>query len=131
MRRSLLVAVVLLALCAASASAAPKVGFLGCRAFVSKHPVAFVEPKSIMVACGDGNFYVTGIRWTSWTATKATGTGTVHANDCTPNCAAGHFHTARGTVALSKPTRCKGSLAFSHLHVSSPPGDSDVDYGCP
>lgn len=59
-----------------------------------------------MVACGDANFAIDHIRWSSWTRTRAVGTGTAHENDCKPNCAAGHFHAFPITVRLSKVVHC-------------------------
>jgi hypothetical protein len=131
MRRSLLVATLLLVLCAASASAASKVGYYGCRTFVAKHPTAVVKPTSIVVACGDGNLYLTGIHWATWAATEATGTGTVHSNDCKPYCAAGHFHTAAATVTLSKPHTCKGNVVFTNLRLRSKSISAGEGYACP
>ncbi len=75
-----------------------------------------VRPASIVVACADANFYVDHIRWSSWRATGATGRGTAHLNDCTPNCAAGHFHAFPITVRLSKVVQCvKGRREFSRI----------------
>ncbi len=68
---------------------------------------AKVRPKSIVIACGDGNFFLTGLTWSGWTAQSATGAGLAHLNDCTPFCAAGHFHTYRITVRLSRPVTCR------------------------
>lgn len=106
---------VALALPAAAASSAAKPGFYGCRMYTVKHPVAVVRPRSIVVACGDGNFYLTRLSWSSWTATRAGGTGTGHQNDCKPNCAAGHFHTYPAEVTLSKPRTCAGHKVFTTL----------------
>jgi hypothetical protein len=131
MTRSVVVASLLLALCAASASAASKVGFYGCRTFVAKHPVAVVRPTSIVIACGDGNQYLTGVHWSSWATANAKGTGTLHYNDCTPNCAAGHFHTVRATVSLGKAASCKGARVFTSLHAMWPGGDSGQAFSCP
>ena len=75
-----------------------------------------VRPASIVVACGDANFYVDHIRWQSWGPTGARGTGIAHANDCKPYCAAGHFHTFAATVALSKVVQCvKGRQEFARI----------------
>jgi hypothetical protein len=111
MRLALAFATVALA-AAGSAGAAPKpVAFLGCRS-LGLHPAPLVRPASIVVACGDGNFYLTGLHWTSWSRTGAAGTATAHQNDCTPYCAAGRFHTYRAAVTLSKPRSCKGRVVF-------------------
>jgi hypothetical protein len=80
---------------------------------------ARARPKSIIVACADANFYVTGIRWSQWRATRAVGGGTAHVNDCKPNCAAGSFHTFRVTVRLSRVVTCvPGRREFSRIEWS-------------
>jgi hypothetical protein len=82
-------------------AATPVPSFAGCW---PKAPQT--RPHSILVACGDGNFTVTGIKWSSWTAVAASGAGTGHQNDCTPNCARGHFHRYRVSLHLYRPVRC-------------------------
>jgi hypothetical protein len=52
-----------------------------------------VRPGSFTLACADGNDYLYGLSWTSWTPQLASGYGSEKQNDCQPNCAAGHFHT--------------------------------------
>jgi hypothetical protein len=103
----------------ATAAAARLPTFTGCA------PPGKVRPASIVVACGDGNFYLTGLKWSQWTATGAAATGTGHENDCSPYCAAGHFHTYRVTVRLFRPERYKGGLLeftrFSYRFVSAKP----------
>ena len=74
------------------------------------------RPARVIVACADANFYVDHLRWTSWKASSATATGTAHANDCTPYCAAGHFHAFEVRVRLSKPVACaKGRRVFARI----------------
>ena len=70
-----------------------------------------------------------------WGAT-ASATGIAHANDCEPYCAAGHFHTYRVTVTLSKPKRCGGRVELTHLAWRFPAGKPagprarSVDFRC-
>jgi hypothetical protein len=76
------------------------------------------RPKTIVVTCADQNFTIRSIRWSDWTTTSATGTGTARVNDCQPNCAAGRFRSYRGvTVHLSRPVVCTedGLKEFSEL----------------
>ncbi len=101
-----LLAVAVLATAASAASSAGVPGFTGCRSFVSHSAVPVVRPHSIVFACADANLYATGLKWTRWDATGAVGAGTGHANDCTPYCAAGHFHTARVSVRLGGVALC-------------------------
>ena len=51
-----------------------------------------VRPAKLTLSCADGNDYLTGLSWTSWTAGLASATGVQEVNDCLPYCAAGHFH---------------------------------------
>lgn len=74
-----------------------------------------VRPRSVTFACADGNFYATGLRWMRWGARAATATGVGRQNDCTPNCAAGHFHAYRIAVTLSRPLVCAGFDEFSRV----------------
>jgi hypothetical protein len=95
---------------ASAAAAAPLPGYGGCTAQVK------VRPVEIVFACGDANFYANHLRWSRWTAGEAVATGTGWQNDCTPYCAAGHFHHFPIRVTLSKPLRCGGGrVEFSSV----------------
>ena len=119
-RAAVVLALLAVRVAAAGASASPASvpGFYGCRAFTSKRPAAVVRPRSIVVACADGNFYLTGIRWSTWGSARAAGAGTGHQNDCTPNCAAGHFHTYPAMVTLTKPKSCDGHAVFLRQSIA-------------
>jgi len=52
-----------------------------------------VRPGSLVLACADGNDYLTGLSWTGWAPGLASAKGTEHLNDCVPYCAKGKFHT--------------------------------------
>ncbi|WP_235215374.1 hypothetical protein [Phaeacidiphilus oryzae] len=85
------------------------------------HP--HVRPGYYMIACGDGNNYLTGMHWRWWGGGSAKAVGTDVANDCVPYCAAGHFHRYRAVVRLDRPARWTGHpgrLRFSRLTVSYP-----------
>ena len=109
----LVIAVALVA--ATAATAAPTPGFLGCKAFVAPKSKPQVKPAQIIVACGDGGFYLSKIHWTSWSAKGAMGTGLGNANDCNPNCAAGHFHTYPARVSLTAAKTCHGRTELTKL----------------
>ncbi|MFE9629691.1 hypothetical protein [Streptomyces sp. NPDC006463] len=64
---------------------------------------AQVRPEEYLLACGDGNNRLVGLRWDTWGQRTATATGTDMVNDCRPYCAAGRFHPYPVTVTLSKP----------------------------
>jgi hypothetical protein len=116
-------------------AAAVSPGFAGCRAFTTPHAALVVRPRSIVFACADANLYATGLRWSSWGVT-ARATGLAHANDCEPYCAAGHFHTYRVAVTLSKPKRCGGRVELTRLTWRFPaakpagPRAGSVDFRC-
>jgi hypothetical protein len=99
-----------LALLVAAVLAQPAPLFTGC----AHRPVT--RPPAIVIACGDGNFYATALRWTRWTSTDATATGLGHQNDCTPYCAAGHFHAFPIAIRLSAPVTCvRGRREFARI----------------
>ena len=78
---------------------------------------AEIEPSSYTVFCADGNGTLLKIDWTSWTSTSAQARATYSANDCTPDCAAGKFHSYPATVTLSVPKHTKYGALFSLLKV--------------
>jgi hypothetical protein len=84
-----------------------------------------VEPTEIVLACADYNALLESLHWTSWTATSATAVGTFVYNDCTPNCAEGHFHKVPGTrVTRTVPSRSAGGQpVWSEVQENpEPPG---------
>ncbi|MFZ3474325.1 hypothetical protein ACODT3_04460 [Streptomyces sp. 4.24] len=64
---------------------------------------AQMRPAEYLLACGDGNNRLVGLRWDSWGSRTATATGTDMVNDCRPYCAAGRFHGYPVTVTLGSP----------------------------
>ena len=52
---------------------------------------------------GDATNVVTGLAWSSWTATGATGTGTSDIDSCVPSCAAASPDNVSTTITLSDP----------------------------
>jgi hypothetical protein len=104
--RTATLCLLLAALTAAAAAAAGPPRFAGCASFTSPAAAGRVRPSSVTLACGDGNFYVTSLRWTSWGPRSAAGTGIGHQNDCTPYCAAGTFHRYRVSLRLDGLRLC-------------------------
>ncbi|MFE0098941.1 hypothetical protein [Streptomyces sp. NPDC059009] len=77
-----------------------------------------VRPGDHMLACGDGNNGLRGLRWADWTDRVAHGVGRQVANDCVPDCAEGHFHTFWVGVEAYRPVARKGKAPhFSRLKV--------------
>ncbi|MFF4365021.1 hypothetical protein [Streptomyces sp. NPDC001594] len=64
---------------------------------------AQVRPEEYILACGDGNNRLVGLRWDTWGASTATATGTDMVNDCRPDCVQGTFRPYPVRVTLSKP----------------------------
>ncbi|WP_406431443.1 hypothetical protein OHB00_04460 [Streptomyces sp. NBC_00631] len=62
------------------------------------------RPTDFILACGDGNSLLTGMRWTQWNDRTAVAQGVNMVNDCKPYCAAGKFHKYSVTVRLDRPT---------------------------
>ncbi len=115
----------------ASATAALAAGGSG-HVFVSTCKHEKYKPKNFTIFCGDGNEYLASATWSSWTKSDAKGKGTVKANDCTPSCASGHFHSYAAKVKLTKPISCSGQKhkVFSRIkltYVKKHPGPSKVE----
>lgn len=70
---------------------------------------ADVRPAGIVIACGDGNFWLNRLTWKTWGAKSATATGVGHLNDCTPYCYSGHFHAYRISIRFSDVVTCGGT----------------------
>jgi hypothetical protein len=120
---------------------------VGRPAAASDHPKALpdctgvlhVKPSSFMFACGDGSSYVQGIAWTVWGSRDAVGDGTLFINDCTPDCARGHFHSYAATVEAFGDQTCPvGKSAFSDIAYlvtdakwpATRPREEDERMGC-
>jgi hypothetical protein len=73
---------------------------------------AQVRPASIFLGCATSAAVLTPISWNVWTEAGATGTATLHWNDCQPNCADGTYSTYPVTVQLSAPGFLDGAFAF-------------------
>jgi hypothetical protein len=67
------------------------------------------RPRTVIVACGDGNFQLRKMHWRRWNRHTALGSGLGYVNDCQPACYLGHFHYYPVTVRLYEPHRCYGS----------------------
>ncbi len=78
-----------------------------------------VRPRSIIVACGDGNLQLRRLRWRSWEGRVARAVGVALANDCVPYCARGRFHRLPARVKLSGLKRCSniGRYVYTRLRL--------------
>lgn len=96
-------------------------------------PWSGVKPSTIDFSADSGNV-VTGINWTSWTATAADGKGTSGIQNCVPNCAAGTIRYVPTRLSLSDPqqgrftqiieTRAGANSTWSYPSGSWPLGAS-------
>lgn len=75
-------------------------------------------PASIVLTCADANYELASLRWRGWGRATATATGKAHANDCTPNCAAGHFHAYAVRVSATRLFACGKARAYERLTIS-------------
>jgi hypothetical protein len=83
-----------------------------------------VEPTEIILACADAGLGVRSLHWVGWGEPRAAGIGSAFANDCTPSCAAGRFHSYHAVIVLSGRQRCDGLTAYRTAQVAivgSPP----------
>lgn len=64
---------------------------------------AQVRPGDFILACGDGNSRLLGLRWTQWGTNSATAEGINAVNDCKPYCAVGRFRQYPVVVRLDRP----------------------------
>jgi hypothetical protein len=58
------------------------------------------EPKTYMLACGDGNEVLAGLSWSRWSPGRAIARGMDWINNCEPDCARGTYHSYPVYVAF-------------------------------
>ncbi len=78
------------------------------------------RPGTYILACGDGNAYVSKLRWASWGSSAAFATGSYVINTCTPSCAAGHYVSFPVLAALWRTEPWPGHAGqryFSRLTI--------------
>ena len=80
------------------------------------------RPEQIMLTCADGGMVVTDIKWQSWDAKGATGTGTYSQNMCEPSCAAGKRVDVLVNVNLSELFEYKGRNVLRALDIKAVSG---------
>lgn len=76
-------------------------------------------PRSLTLACGDANLGLARLSWRRWGQATATARGVVRANDCDPDCAAGHFHSYPATVSVTRLTACGRARYYARLRVEA------------
>ena len=90
---------------------------------------ALYEPACAGSGCplsGDGTTILYRMRWTTWSATEAVGTGTYKVDACQPSCAAGPVYPVPAMMTFSQPVKvCSSSGTrwfWSHVSFSFPGG---------
>lgn len=98
--------IILVALAVFAVTAGAAFAVAGTRRVVGNCTKSQVAPSSIILACADDNTVLTKLHWTSFGGATARASGSYTANDCTPNCAAGKFHSNPITLTLSGAKPC-------------------------
>jgi len=79
------------------------------------HGKLLFEPACNGFGCalsGDSTVFLSKMKWTTWSETKAVGTGIDKIDGCNPDCAAGPVYSVPTVVTLSNPVKaCFGSNA--------------------
>jgi hypothetical protein len=97
------------------------------------------RPKTLTLACGDGNTVLSGLRWSSFGGKSARASGTLQMNTCSPNCAAGKVVRYPVSVSAGDTRTCKAglrvydklTLRFTGRAPSSTSGLKHWTLGCP
>ena len=66
-----------------------------------------IRPGTIVLACADDNTSLTKLHWSSFGHASAYASGDYYQNDCTPNCAAGRFHSYPVKLVLTSAKVCR------------------------
>jgi hypothetical protein len=77
-------------------------------------------PTELVLACADGNYELTKVAWRNWGRATATAPAVAVANDCTPNCAAGHFHSYPASVTATSLKTCGRARYYATLTITYP-----------
>jgi hypothetical protein len=76
------------------------------------------RPRTVIVACGDGNFQLRRIRWRTWNRDTAKGRARAMLNDCIPYCARGRFHSYRADLMAYRPRICRRGDGAEGYHYT-------------
>lgn len=114
---SLLAASSLALLPSASAASGSGTGVVDCTGTIVE------RPKQIVITCADAGVVIQRITWTSWTATKAKGSGTLVWNTCLPEtCVAGIVQKYRVRVTLGGVASAPNAPVFTKVLLGFPRG---------
>jgi hypothetical protein len=86
-----------------------------------------VTPTRLILACGDGSFWINSINWKYWGNKQARGRGVSHLKTCRPDCATGGVKDYPVEFRLHKPRSrvCGGRRVplFQKIELSWPAKD--------
>jgi hypothetical protein len=110
---------------AASPTADPATGTTVCtlplNTCTGSNATALQTEPAVITVSQDGAAYIKGLTWSGWGTATATGTGSLEADNCNPNCAEGHDTAYKATVTLSQLVPYgNGEQAYSTITVSVP-----------
>jgi hypothetical protein len=71
-----------------------------------------------VITCADAGLGVEHLTWSAWTASTATGKGSLWLNLCTPNCADGKYGHYPVTVKLSAVKNSSQGRWFKDLTIT-------------
>jgi hypothetical protein len=77
-----------------------------------------VRPVTIVIACGDGGFYLDHLRYDGWTRALANASGIAMARRCVPDCAHGHYVGQAVHVRLDRVRVVFGSSIFTRATIT-------------
>ena len=104
----------------------PKGDSISIKGVLSKDVYTFVceipdqqKPELIYFACADGNTGIGKIKWDTWEASGARGTGEYFANDCDPDCADGKFKFTNVKLEIDKAIGVDGKVHLRNLTYES------------
>lgn len=66
----------------------------------------------------DGTLFVSGVQWTSWGGSTATGSGNAQYHGCSPDCAQAPSHTALVSIRLFGIRVCSGRHYYSGVTLT-------------
>lgn len=75
------------------------------------------HPASLILTCADANYQLAALKWRGWGRATATATANAKANDCKPNCAAGHMHAFPVTVRATGIEACGRARIYTRLTI--------------
>ena len=79
-----------------------------------------VRPSKIILACGDGEVWATGLRFSAYGGGTAWARGGLHYVVCKPNCAQGYVKSTPTRIKLTRIVTCAGRRYYSRATVVSP-----------